>query len=150
MDHLIEYYLSEESEQIPGAGSDDVRLRQMIQYINQNYEENISLSEIAERLFTSASTLSRFFKKQTGLYFNDYVNRVRLKAALENLIYSDKNITKVAVDSGFSNLSVFNRLFKETYGMSPSDYRKMHTESGKAQKEAQEQVLLQVREQLQE
>ena len=75
---------------------------------------------------------------------------MRLKAALENLIYSDKNITKVAVDSGFSNLSVFNRLFKETYGMSPSDYRKMHTESGKAQKEAQEQVLLQVREQLQE
>lgn len=150
LDHLIEYYLSEESEQIPGAGSDDVRLRQMIQYINQNYEENISLSEIAERLFTSASTLSRFFKKQTGLYFNDYVNRMRLKVALENLIYSDKNITKVAVDSGFSNLSVFNRLFKETYGMSPSDYRKMHTESGKAQKEAQEQVLLQVREQLQE
>lgn len=148
LDQLIEYFLVDESQDTGDITSEDARMQMIVQYVNQNYEENISLSTLAEKMFTSSSTLSRFFKKQTGIYFNEYVNRIRLRAAIENLIYSDKNITKVAVDSGFSNISVFNRLFKDTYGMSPSDYRKAHTVSENERKAEEEAELDQIKEQL--
>lgn len=105
------------------ADADDLKMLQIMQYINQNYAYTVSLTELADRLFLSKSTLSRFFKKQTGVYFADYVNQVRLKYAVEDLIYSNKNITKIAVDNGFSNPSAFNKLFREQYDLSPSEYR---------------------------
>ena len=119
-------------EKVPEKGSrkksvrpdESGRLLEILTYIRKNYTDNISLSELAEKMYVSPSTLSRFFKKQTGVYFADYVNQVRMKHALQGLLYSDDSITKIAVDSGFSNLSVFHRLFREEYGMSPNEYRK--------------------------
>ena len=101
----------------------DVRLQKMLNYVLTNYQENISLSDLADQMYVSVSTLSRLFKKGTGMQFTDYVNQVRMQNAMWDLVRTDKNIVKIAMDSGYSNLSTFNRVFKEINGVSPSEYR---------------------------
>lgn len=128
----------------------DGRLQKMYQYIEQNFQGSISLSDLAEQLYTSTSTLSRLFRKKTGLYFAEYVNKVRMDYAVQELIYSDDSITRIAVDSGFSNLSVFNRAFKEMYGVSPSEYRKREKSEEEKIETNQEGLFLKLREELQE
>lgn len=127
-DCLAENYTVQEDRKNPDTKKQDVRLREIIQYVDENYRDSVSLSELAERLFVSASTLSRAFKKETGIYFADYVNQVRMNSAVGQLLYTDNHITKIAVDSGFSNPSVFNRVFREIYEMPPSDFRKKKQE----------------------
>lgn len=100
------------------------RLQIVINYINMNYQHQLSLNTLAEKLYLSPSSLSRFFKKETGVYFKDYVSSVRLHYALNDLLYSDEPLTKIAVDNGFSNPSVFSKVFQENFGMPPSQYRK--------------------------
>ena len=141
-----EFMDHEEKLQEGRAGEDSERLRKILRYISRNFTGSISLSDLAEKMYTSSSTLSRFFKKQTGIYFADYVNQVRLKHAVQGLLYSDDSITKIAVDSGFSNLSVFNRLFKEAYGMPPNEYRKQE----RAGHQPVEQVRGELKEKLEE
>ncbi|MBZ4670790.1 MAG: hypothetical protein JG769_1094 [Oscillospiraceae bacterium] len=122
LDNIIENFQIEKSNQ-SANNSDDERLQKIINYINKNFEFGLNFKALADELYISASTLSRLFKKQTGLYLSDYVNQVRMKHAAIDLLYSDKNITKIATDCGFSNPSVFNKIFREAYGVSPSDYR---------------------------
>lgn len=122
LDCLLEYFRIPSQEK-GAAQSDDVKLMRVYEYINRNYQESISLTALADQLYMSKSTLSRFFKKETGVYFADYLNQVRLKHAMEDLSYTDKNVTKIAMDSGFSSPSAFNKLFRESYGVTPTEYR---------------------------
>lgn len=124
LDCLIEnYQMPENSEEIK-IDEGDVRLQQIFQYISNHFRTGISLADLADELYVSTSTLSRFFKKQTGIYFADYVNQMKCRYAIQNLLYTNNNITKIAVDAGFSNPSAFNKIFREIYGMTPSEYRK--------------------------
>lgn len=138
LDCLVEHYLVELNGSSGGKLSDEARLQQIFQFVNRNYQESVSLSQLAEEMFVSASTLSRFFKKQTGMGFVDYVNQVRVHAAAIELAQSEENVTKIAVNSGFSNLSVFNRTFRNLYGMSPSEYRRIEKESAQQKQECLE------------
>ena len=109
--------------------SSEMRLQHIIQFVNHSYQHNLSLSRLAEEMQVSTSTLSRFFKKQTGCYFVDYVNQVRVQAAVRELVGTDENLTKIAVNAGFSNLTVFNRVFRDIHGCSPTEYRRLCRES---------------------
>lgn len=126
LDELVECYLQGTR---PHDSQEDLRLHKILCYVGANFQTNISLSALAEEMFVSTSTLSRFFKKKTGIYFADYVNQVRLEYAAQELGLTEKNVTQIAVDSGFSNLSAFNRVFREMYHMTPSDYRKQTRET---------------------
>lgn len=147
LDCLVEHYLVE----LPGDGgsvSDEGRLQQIFQYVNQNYRESVGLSHLAEQMYVSPSTLSRFFKKETGMGFVEYVNAVRIHAAALELENTDENVTKISVNCGFSNLSVFNRAFRERHGVSPSEYRKLRREAQEAERASEQQYIDSVREQL--
>ena len=130
-------------------GDEDARYRKVLGYVNRNFQTSISLSDLAAQMYLSSSALSRFFKKKSGMYFVDYVNHVRVRYASQELIYSEKNITKIAVDSGFSNLSVFNRAFRDITGLTPMDYRKQKQElyrrKGEETERIAEQTLLGLR-----
>ena len=110
------------------APEEDARLTAMLRYVSRNYRENIRLSDLSEQMYTSVSTLSRLFKKKTGMNFAEYVMQVRLREVSRELVYTDSNITKIAMDCGFSNFSVFSRAFHEKYGISPSEYRSSRRE----------------------
>lgn len=104
-------------------GQDD-RLADILDFIQSNFREPLSLDEVAGLYFLSSPYLSKFFKKQTGKTFSQYLNEVRLAHAVNELANTDKPITRIALDNGFPNLSAFNRVFNEQYQIKPVDYRK--------------------------
>lgn len=110
------------------TNSDDVRMCQIVKYVDENRQNHVSLSELADELFTATSTLSRLFQKQTGMKFVEFVNRVRIYFAAEDLMTTSKAVTKIAVDNGFSNASVMNRVFRQYYQCTPVEYREKKKE----------------------
>ena len=110
------------------TNSDDVRMRQIVKYVDENRQNHVSLSEVADEMFTATSTLSRLFQKQTGMKFAEFVNRVRIYFAAEDLMTTSKAVTKIAVDNGFSNASVMNRVFRQYYQCTPVEYREKKKE----------------------
>ena len=123
LDYLIENYQIDSNVEALKLSDSDLRLQQIFQYVNKNFQYGVNLSELAEQMYVSTSTLSRFFKTQTGIYFADYVNQTKIRYAMQELLYTEKNIMQIAVDCGFSNASVFSKAFKDMYGLTPSDYR---------------------------
>lgn len=110
------------------TNSDDIRMRQIVKYVDENRQNHVSLSELADEMFTATSTLSRLFQKQTGMKFAEFVNRVRIYFAAEDLMTTSKAVTKIAVDNGFSNASVMNRVFRQYYQCTPVEYREKKKE----------------------
>jgi xylan 1,4-beta-xylosidase len=104
--------------------STDERISGVLQYISLHYQEPVSLTHLAEEHFMSKSAFSRLFRKSTGINFADYLVRIRLSHAEQALMYTDRSITRIAVDSGFTNSSVFTRTFRAQKGISPTEYRK--------------------------
>lgn len=103
-------------------------MRQIVKYVGENRQNHVSLSELADELFTATSTLSRLFQKQTGMKFAEFVNRVRIYFAAEDLMTTLKAVTKIAVDNGFANASVMNRVFRQYYQCTPVEYREKKKE----------------------
>ncbi|MBD8931327.1 MAG: helix-turn-helix domain-containing protein [Ruminococcus sp.] len=120
---LKESFLEQKDGVIGTISKEDRRLAFILDYIYLNYDQNISLSEISDELYMSVSALSRFFRKNTGQSFVNYVKQFRMQKVKEELEFSNHSITRIAVDNGFSNASVMNKNFKEEYGKTPSEYR---------------------------
>lgn len=146
LDCLIENYLVRPRHRALDKVGDTEKLQQIFQYINQNYRNDVSLSQIAKEMYVSPSTLSRFFRKHTGHGFPEYLNQVRIRSAYSDLTQSDENITKIAIDNGFSNLSAFNRQFREQYGLTPTSFRKQYRQTAEqTTAEQQKQILAKLR-----
>ena len=104
-------------------GIQDERMNEIMSFIMTNYREPITLQELSERLYLSNAYLSKYIKKNFGMSFLKLLNNIRLDHAVSELLYSDKTILKVAMDNGFSNLASFNQVFKESYQITPAEYR---------------------------
>ncbi len=89
-----------------------------------NLTEDIRLSDVARSCGMSDSAFSRFFKKNTGHGFVRYVNRMRVNRACTLLTQTTTPITDICFETGFNNLSNFNRQFLSFCGMTPSEYRR--------------------------
>lgn len=126
------------------ARADDERLQEIITYVNGHFQESCSLSALAKALYVSTSTLSRFFRKQTGIYFADYVAQVRLASARQELCYSSKSLTRIALDAGYADTSSFSKQFCAYCGMTPQDYRKKAVEEEKERKRREERLRLEL------
>lgn len=102
------------------------RLRKVTEYVGSHLAEKISIERMSGLTGYSETHFIRFFQKTTGLRFTDWLNRYRLSMATRLLTLSDDPITDVAAQTGFNNLSYFNRSFKQKYGMTPHEYRKQN------------------------
>ena len=129
-----------QKEKEHGAISDSEKMVRILSYVNANFRDSLSLRELAESMYTSTSTLSRFFKKQTGYYFAEYLNRVRLSHAVSELTDTERNITKIAMDCGFSSASAFSKLFHDAYGISPLEYRREQAEKAARQQDLEQEL----------
>lgn len=105
------------------GGPDNSRIFEIQNYVQANYEKQISLNDLAKKLYLSNAYLSKYIKKRFGLSFLEYVNNIRLFHAVDDLLYSEKKLTRIALDSGFPTTASFNKAFKEVYHMMPSAYR---------------------------
>lgn len=92
-------------------------------YITLNYTKPLSLQELAELVHFSSSYLSRIFHQTKGVTIRAYINQIRLGQAVELLKNTNKPIQEIASDCGFSNVSHFNRVFKQQTGNSPLEFR---------------------------
>ena len=123
---LFEHFACIEKEKSAPAmdAEADRRICEIMEYVNHHYNKNISLNDLASRLYLSSAYLSKYIKQQLGVNFVELLNKTRLSHAAERLTHTDETIAQVALDVGFSNLASFNRNFKEKYGMTPSAYRR--------------------------
>ena len=102
------------------------RFQQCIDYLQQNYMEDLSLERVASAVNFSKFHFSRWFQQFAGTTFNDYLMNLRLSKAEGILLSTTKPITEVAMDAGFQSTTTFNRIFKEHNKCTPSEYRRYH------------------------
>lgn len=102
------------------------RLRRACQIIFEHFDEDLSHEDLANQLSITPAYLSRLFKKTTRRTFTEFLTEVRLGHACRLLTDTEQPVVEVAFNSGFRNLSNFNRRFKKAYGCSPRHYRKQH------------------------
>lgn len=101
-------------------------LRKAIDYINEHYTEQITLNEVAEKIFVSSCYISRMFKKELGKNFVDYLNGLRIEKAKELLKDPKYKTYEIAELVGIPDAHYFSRLFKKYEGLTPTEYRDMH------------------------
>lgn len=101
------------------------RLHKIYHYIETHYQKDIDVNEVAKLSHLTTAAFCRYFKKSTHLTFTDFLNQYRINQA-KKLLMQDKNVTEACYESGFENLSYFNKTFKKLTGENPSQFRKRH------------------------
>lgn len=92
--------------------------------IEAEYMTDLTLESVAQRLYFSASYLSHLFKKETNQNFIDYIKNYRLQKSCELLKNTNLRISQICTKIGYESTSYYCALFKSTYGMTPTEYRK--------------------------
>lgn len=106
------------------SGQDQDRMKSIFTFVEQNFQEQIRLEEVAELLSMTVPAFCRYFKKLTRKTFTQFVNEFRIAHACRMLSDEHLSIANVSFDSGFNNISHFNKQFRIITGVSPSEYRK--------------------------
>lgn len=101
----------------------DERLVEILNYIQANYK-TVTLEELSEKFYLSKPYLSKYIKEKSGMTFGEYVKKIRMAKAQALLKSGNMTIEKIAYAVGYQNVEHFNRLFKESYNLTPSQYRK--------------------------
>jgi two-component system response regulator YesN len=96
---------------------------QVERYLREHYNEELSLQTLSSRFNVNNVYLGRLFKEETGEYFNDYLNRIRLDQAKKLLQTTLNKASDIAAIVGFLDPNYFYRKFKQVNGLSPSEYR---------------------------
>ncbi|MDD6638635.1 MAG: AraC family transcriptional regulator [Lachnospiraceae bacterium] len=103
------------------------KFNDVLDYIDSHYTEELTLDDIADFSGFSKYHFTRLFKQYTDSTFYDYLSFRRIKSAEELLAKPELSITEIALQSGFSSISTFNRIFKQKKGCTPSEYRSLYS-----------------------
>lgn len=102
--------------------SNSNRINKVFDYILENFTNVIKLEDISELVCLTPTSFCRFFRKHTQKSFSRYLNEVRISYACKLLIENNFSITRIGYESGFQNLSNFNRQFKNIMEITPKEY----------------------------
>lgn len=100
------------------------RCRELLSYMSQHYQENITLQSMARHLNLSVGYLCRFFKKYLGTTFKAHLTNLRLQQALTAISSTDRTLLNIALDCGFPDYRTFVNAFRKKYQVSPRQYKK--------------------------
>jgi AraC-like DNA-binding protein len=103
--------------------NDPKRINKIYEYVMNHFKEPISIEEASDLIHMSPSTFCRFFKKRTRNTFTYFLNEVRISYACKLLIEEDLSITEICYESGYNNISYFNRQFKAHKKLTPQAFR---------------------------
>lgn len=135
--HLL-YFLSLSEEYIiqcaasytyRGNSEEKSTFDKVYKYILEHYTLPIKIKEVASLAHLSESAFSHYFKKRTLKSFSDFITELRIAHACRLMQTTEKNISEIAFESGFNNLSNFNRLFKKIKGCRPGQWKKKLTQA---------------------
>jgi AraC-like DNA-binding protein len=103
----------------------DFRVRKSIQLITERLGDGIQLDAVAREAGLSRPHFYKLFRKLTGITPNIYLNTLLMERAIETLAATERSVTEIGFDLGFSSQSSFTRFFAANVGMAPTDYRKV-------------------------
>jgi AraC-like DNA-binding protein len=118
------WLLETESQSFPIVYESNETIRVALEYISQNFNEKITIKQLADTVHLSQSYFMNQFQKFVGVSTGEYISQFRINQACRMLIDTSKNISEIAFDCGFYNLSNFNRQFHKVTGCSPTQYKK--------------------------
>ena len=110
----------------------DVDIRQVQEYIENHFEDKISVDELADKFNIGRRTFERRFKKATNNSVVEYTQRVKIEAAKKSFETNRKNISEVMFDVGYTDTKAFRDVFKKITGMTPIDYRNKYNKEAMA------------------
>ena len=96
----------------------------ILDYVDANYQKDISLSSLAQHLFLSEGYVGKVFSKCMGQRFNEYLNSYRIMKAIELLKTTNYRVYEISAMVGYSDYRYFSAVFKSATGRTPVDYRK--------------------------
>lgn len=102
---------------------DATQINKILDYILKNFKQRIYISEMAQMLYMSDASFSRYFKHHTLKTFSTYVTEIRISHACRLLMEGEDNVSQIGYACGFENLSNFYRHFKKITGVNPKEYR---------------------------
>ena len=98
-------------------------IREIQLFIRKNYSKNITLNMLAEQFYLHPNYLSRLFKEKTGKNFVEYMTEIRMEQVKKLLENPENRIADISIMVGYDNTRYFNKVFKQSVGMTPSEYR---------------------------
>lgn len=124
MDRLMLYtLLAATAVQAEASTQSGSRVVRAVEYVNEHYTEDISLTQISDLLGVTPQYLSGAFKVDVGQNFTEYVNEKRLRAACDLLVSAKLPVQDIAAQVGYNSVQYFARKFKEAFGITPTQYR---------------------------
>ena len=118
---LLEFWKTCDRHALNGRASGVVQAAKS--FLQENLVQEISISELAERLGCSRGHLHAAFRREMGMSPNDYLQRLRIKRCCDKLRTSTDSITEVAFGNGFDSAQYFARVFRKYLGFSPTEFR---------------------------
>ena len=121
LDCLIKYSASK--KQLQGGKLSEFYAREAVVYIEHNYDQDITVEDIARKCQLDRSYFGKVFKKVVGQSPQEFLIRYRMTKAADALIIGDDSVSDIGMSVGYPNLLHFSRAFKGVYGVSPREYR---------------------------
>lgn len=138
LEDMVRYFL-DEKQPVSGRGNWE-KLQAAITYIQQHYQENITLEDLTGQTYLSSTYLSRLFTKQLGLPFTEYLAQVRLAHAVD-LMHGPDTLTEIASKTGFPNSNAMISAFRKEWDITPGEYRKALLNGKESLSESKEDLL---------
>ncbi|WP_234414470.1 response regulator transcription factor [Paenibacillus sp. CAA11] len=128
--HRVKKRLGKELLKLPqeSVGNVEDPIESVKQYVKEHFYEQITMKELAGKMYLHPFYLGQLFRKSTGLYFNDYVHQIRIEEAKQRLIKSACKIADIAATVGYNDTDYFVQQFKKNTGCTPSAYRKQSSQ----------------------
>lgn len=100
------------------------KMSKIMDYIDENYNKNISLNSVAHKFFYNSSYFSRMFKTILGVTFKEYLQQVRIRKAIKMMLETNASFERISEEIGYADKKQFYNVFKKKTGMTPGEYKK--------------------------
>ncbi len=104
----------------------EFRINKACIFLQNNFNQKISLKQVADLIYLTESNFCKFFKKATGKTYSDYLNELRINEACRMLVQTEQTINEISYACGFETLSYFNRVFLFKKAITPTTFRKQN------------------------
>ncbi|HMR82639.1 MAG TPA: AraC family transcriptional regulator [Niabella sp.] len=122
-------HLSQKFFALKQSEKSQTRINEVCKFVHDHAGDSITLEEVARKIHLSKSAFCKFFKRTMKVTFSEYINDIRIANACRLLIFSDHTIREIAVETGFDNITYFNRVFFKKKNCTPSAFRKAVAEN---------------------
>ncbi len=106
---------------------DSTNFSKILRYLNQHYNEQIKLKDISQMYYINKNYACFLFKRNTGMSYSDYLNKIRMEQAKKLLVSTEYTIFEISEMVGYMDYSYFSKAFKKKYNVTPTQYRKTPT-----------------------